>query len=168
MKRAYASLVLTGVLGACSTPLPPHSPPVEIVAERAARKELEKPPATTDDGTATAMTLADYKQFLAKRISEVNSVQVYPGRPQALLRSVIVAKFVIDGNGQLLRSEFIRTNRDSANEASVMRSIKNSAPFPKPRPSLLRNGRLEITETWLFNNDGRFQLRSIAQAQMDQ
>lgn len=167
MKHAYASLILGGVLAGCSTPLPPHAPPVEI-AERAAKKELEKPPTTTDDGTATAMTLADYKQFLAKRISEVNSVQVYAGRPQALLRSVIVAKFVIDRDGQLLRSELVRTNRDSVNEASVLRSIKNTAPFPKPRPSLLRNGRLEITETWLFNNDGRFQLRSIAQAQMDQ
>lgn len=166
MKHAYASLILGGILAGCSTPLPPHAPPVQIT-ERAAKKELEKPP-TTDDGTATAITLAEYKQFLAKRISEVNSVQVYAGRPQALLRSVIVAKFVIDSNGQLLRSELVRSNRDSANEAVVLRSIKNTAPFPKPRPNLLRNGRLEITETWLFNNDGRFQLRSIAQAQMDQ
>jgi protein TonB len=35
-------------------------------------------------------------------------------------------------------------------------------------PHLLRHGRLEISETWLFNNDGRFQLRTIAQPQMDQ
>jgi protein TonB len=33
---------------------------------------------------------------------------------------------------------------------------------------LLRQGRLEILESWLFNADGRFQLRSIAEPQMDQ
>ncbi len=165
MKPARALLFPAVLLAACSTPLPPSSsPPVEIV-ERTGKSPAEKPP-TTSDGTATAMTLAGYKQFLAKRISEVNSLQVYPGRPQALLRSVIVAKYVIDGNGQLLHADIVRSNHDSANEASTLLSIKNTAPFPKPWPPLLRNGRIEITETWLFNNDGRFQLRSIAQAQM--
>jgi protein TonB len=47
-------------------------------------------------------------------------------------------------------------------------TLRTSAPFPKPAPHLLSNGRLELAESWLFNNDGRFQLRSIALAQMDE
>ena len=93
---------------------------------------------------------------------------MYPGHPQALLRSVIVVKFSVDGAGKLLRSEIVRTNHDGVTETTALASLRNTAPFPKPAPSLLRNGRLEISETWLFNNDGRFQIRSVAQAQTSQ
>ena len=33
---------------------------------------------------------------------------------------------------------------------------------------LLNNRKLDVTETWLFNTDGRFQLRTIALPQMDE
>jgi protein TonB len=123
---------------------------------------------TTRDGTSTASTLHNYKEDVAQRITHVNPTKVYTGRPQALLRSVIVVKYQVDGNGNLVRSEIMRTNRDRVNEATAMSSLKNTAPFPKPAPHLLRQGRVEIMESWLFNNDGRFQLRTIALPQMDQ
>ena len=50
----------------------------------------------------------------------------------------------------------------------ALASLRSSAPFPKPAPHLLRNGRVEMHESWLFNNDGRFQLRSIALVQMNE
>lgn len=123
---------------------------------------------TTSDGTSTAATLNGYKQDLAHRISQVNSTSVYAGRPQPLLRSVIVVKFHIDGNGQLLRSDILRSNRDRITEATALSTLRNAAPFPKPASHLLRQGRVEILESWLFNNDGRFQLRTIALPQMDE
>jgi protein TonB len=136
----------------------------DIVRGASAKPEVE----TTRDGSSTAITLHGYKEDLAQRITQVNSTKVYTGRPQALLRSVIVLKYQVDGNGNLLRSEILRSNRDRANEATALSSLKNTAPFPKPAPHLLRQGRLEIMESWLFNNDGRFQLRTIALPQMDQ
>lgn len=123
---------------------------------------------TTRDGTSTARTVMGYKEDIAHRIAETSSTKVYIERPQALLRSVIVLKFVIDANGRLVRSEISRTNRDSATEATALASLRAAAPFPKPPANLLQNGRIELSETWLFNNDGRFQLRSIAQAQMNE
>jgi protein TonB len=120
---------------------------------------------TTPDATSTASTFEGYKRDLAQRISQSNSTKVYEGRPQALLRSVIVVKYIVDS---LVRSEIMRSNRDKQTESTALASLKTSAPFPKPMPHLLRNGRLEISETWLFNNDGRFQLRTVAQPQMDQ
>ncbi len=123
---------------------------------------------TTRDGTSTARTATGYKEDIAHRIVETSSTKVYVQRPQALLRSVIVLKFVIDANGRLVRSEISRSNRDSATEATALASLRVAAPFPKPPANLLQNGRIELSETWLFNNDGRFQLRSIAQPQMNE
>ena len=122
---------------------------------------------TTRDGTSTAATVDSYKADLAQRIYAVN----YPGRrfrPQALLRSVVVVKYIVDSSGNLVRSEIARSNHDRTTEATALSTLRKSAPFPKPSPHLLRNGRLEMHESWLFNNDGRFQLRSLALAQMDE
>ncbi|WP_348091478.1 TonB family protein [Collimonas sp.] len=133
-------------------------------------KVVEVPPlpATTPDATSTATTMDDYKSALAQRIVAVNSTQVYIGRPQALLRAVIVVKYYVNADGQLLRAEILRTNKDRKAEASALAAVRKAAPFPKPDSKFLRRGEVEIAESWLFNDDGRFQLRSIAERQMDE
>lgn len=130
------------------------------------RKRVNKV-TTTEDGTSTAANVELYKKELAQRIAQVNSTKVYTVRPQALLRSVVVVRFVVDADGGLVSSEIQRSNHDQSTEATALASLRSSAPFPKPAPNLLRGGRLELYETWLFNNDGRFQIRSIAQQQID-
>ena len=117
---------------------------------------------------STVSSVEAYKTALANRIAAVNSDKMYTGRPQALLRSVVVVKYVVDGEGRLLRSEIMRSNRDPKTETTALTTLRNSGPFPRPASHLLQQGRLELAETWLFNNDGRFQLRSTAQRQMDE
>ncbi len=163
MKTTLAIFLAASVLAGCGTP-PADTSSAGNVDSIGAKEKAE----TTRDGTSTAGTIDGYKQDIAQRISQVNSIRVYAGRPQALLRSVIVLKYSIDGNGKLLRSEILRSNRDRANEATALATLKNTAPFPKPPPHLLHRGRVEIMESWLFNNDGRFQLRTMAQPQMDE
>lgn len=167
--NAVTGLVTAAVsvlLAACSSP---SAPPVGQgdAPSAAARASIERVE-TTADGTSTSRTIDGYKRDIALRITEVNSTKVYPGQPQALLRSIIVVKFSVDGSGKLLRSDIVRTNHDGVTEATALASLRNTAPFPRPANGLLRNGRLEMSETWLFNNDGRFQIRSIAQPQKEQ
>lgn len=159
-RMAASGLGVAALLAACSAP--------ESTKEErdALARTLIEQKKTTSDGTSTATSVDGYKVDLAKRISQVSFTSVYVERPQALLRSVIVIKYVVDGEGNLVTSEILRSNRDKAAEASAMGSLKSAAPFPKPPPALLRHGRIELSESWLFNNDGRFQLRSIALAQM--
>lgn len=123
---------------------------------------------TLPDATSTENTIEGYKRDLAQRIVQVNSTKVYTSRPQALLRSVIVVRYAIDSQGKLIRSDIMRSNRDGENEVTALTSLRKAAPFPKPASHLLRHGKVEVSETWLFNNDGRFQLRSLALPQMDQ
>lgn len=152
------TVLTVAALAGCGT----NKPAAEV------ERKFEPVVETTRDGTSTARTVKGYKEDIAHRIAETSSTKVYIERPQALLRSVIVLKFVIDANGRLVRSEISRTNRDSATEATALASLRSAAPFPKPPANLLQNGRIELSETWLFNNDGRFQLRSIAQPQMSE
>ena len=151
-------LFAAAMLASCS-----HVPPAETATTPRARIEQVE---TTRDGTSTAATVDSYKVDLAQRIYAVNSPQVYTTRPQALLRSVVVVKYIVDSGGNLVRSEIARSNHDRTTEATALATLRKSAPFPKPSPHLLRNGRLEMYESWLFNNDGRFQLRSLALVQM--
>lgn len=150
--RHIASLSLVLLLSACGTG---GEPGVQLSE-------------TTPDATSTATTVNGYKIALANRIVQVSSTKVFIGRPQALLRSVVVVKYQVDSEGKLLRSEILRSNRDRATESTALSSLRAAAPFPKPAASLLRNGRVELVETWLFNNDGRFQLRTIAEPQMNE
>ncbi len=155
------SLLFTALLASCATESPPPTAsaaiepskgPVENRGERIASR---------------ATSVNAYKLDLAQRIAAANSAKIYSGRPQALLRSVVVLKYAVDANGNLVRSEIMRSNRDRTTESTALASLRSSAPFPKPAASLLQRGRVELSETWLFNNDGRFQLRTIALPQMD-
>jgi protein TonB len=168
MNHRLTALLAAGVLTACGTPSADRpGDDARVPGAVAARdnKAQTKPDAASP---STAYTLEGYKRDLALRISQSNAGKVYEGRPQALLRSVIVLKYVVDNRGNLVRSEILRSNRDKETEATALASLKTSAPFPKPLPHLLRNGRVEISETWLFNSDGRFQVRTVAQPQMDE
>jgi periplasmic protein TonB len=151
--RHIASIGLALLLAACGTGTPDQT------------VHLSE---TTPDATSTANTVAGYKLALANRIAQVSSIKVFIGRPQPLLRSVVVVKYSVDAEGKLLRSEILRSNRDRVTENTALSTLRAAAPFPKPASALLRNGRVDLVETWLFNNDGRFQLRTIAEPQMNE
>ena len=165
MKIKLGISVIASILAGCSTSIAPER---QTRADRPFNATSTERIETTRDGTSTAFTLNGYKQDLAHRISQVNSTKVYVTRPQALLRSVVVVKYQIDRDGNLIGSEILRSNRDRETETIALATLRNTAPFPKPAPHLLRQGSVDILESWLFNNDGRFQLRTIAQPQMDQ
>lgn len=109
-----------------------------------------------------------YKIEIAQRISQANAEQISAGQPQSMLRSVVVIRSQIDANGHLMHSVILRSNRDRQTETIALNSLRKSAPFPKPASQLLRRGRVELVETWLFNDDAHFQLRSIAAAQREE
>jgi protein TonB len=67
-----------------------------------------------------------------------------------------------------LSSQVRRSNRDGETEKTALASLRKAAPLPKPPALLVPRGRVELHETWLFNDDGRFQIRSTAQEQVNQ
>jgi protein TonB len=165
-----------GMLAGCTTTAPAHyyppspSPQPPVVTPNAnrpdstvMRPENAPPPYRTDN-----MSLEHYKQILAQRIVDQNPERVYSGNPQALLRSVIVMKYVLDANGNVVSIDTVRSNGDAATLATAHAAIRHAAPYPAPPHKLLSAGKVEIIETMLFNNDGRFQPRTIAQPQLNE
>ncbi|HYD79404.1 MAG TPA: hypothetical protein VEC06_06310 [Paucimonas sp.] len=161
MKSTIALLIAVAVLTGCAGQAP------DKAVKTPARGADPAAPARAATPASSASTLAAYKRDAALHISSANPAKVYPGRPQALLRSVIVMKYAVDARGRLVRSEILRSNRDGETESAALHSLRSAAPLPRPSSHLLRNGQLELIETWLFNDDGRFQLRTIAQPQLD-
>ena len=166
MKRGRVLSVVMGFLAGCT------STPIDKTTHVFTREEMKKLPDTpapvTPAMAAKVMNHDAYKETLARHISSLNAGKIYSGRPQALLRAVIVLKYFVDESGKLTRSEVVRTNHDKVAEATALASLRGSAPFPRPTPALLKRGTVEISETWLFNNDGRFQLRTVAAPQMSE
>lgn len=109
--------------------------------------------------------LDEYKQRAAARIVQANSAHVYDGEPPHLLKSVVVVVVNIDAKGNVTASRIMRGNGHRDLEQLALASVKRAAPFDAPPRSLMRGSTLEVTETWLFRGDNKFQIRSIAAPQ---
>jgi periplasmic protein TonB len=143
----FAALLLAG---ACTI-----TPPERPAALRA------PPPAAVN-----RLTLNQYREVVAHRIVERNPSYVLKRSPQAMLRSLVVVAFTVDRNGALVTSSVYRTNGDDEAEATALATLRRAAPLPPPPAKLLNgHGEVEMMEDWLFNDDGKFQLRSLASPQ---
>jgi protein TonB len=110
-------------------------------------------------------SLARYKHDVACRIHARNESHLYEGAPPPVLRSVVVLSLRVDSRGRPVRIGVVRSNGIRALERRAVQSVRAAAPLPIPHAALLRRGAAEITETWLFRDDGRFQIRTLAQVQ---
>ncbi|MFT4067884.1 energy transducer TonB [Paraburkholderia sp.] len=123
---------------------------------------------STPVAAINSATLDQYRDAVARRIVERNPSYVLQGKPQAMLRSLVVVSFTVDRYGHIVHSSVYRTNGDDEAESTALATLRRSAPLPTP-PGKLLNGRgqLELFEDWLFNDNGKFQLRELAAPQAE-
>ncbi|PTB20537.1 energy transducer TonB [Trinickia symbiotica] len=125
----------------------------------------ERPSALTlpPPAAVNSLTLDQYRYAVAQRITERNPSYVLKRAPQAMLRSLVVVAFTVNRNGEVVSSSVYRTNGDDDAEATALATLRRASPLPPPPPKLLnRLGQIEMMEDWLFNDDGKFQLRTLA------
>ena len=172
MRVAITFFAIVFFLSACTqrrsepqaTPQPEPVPATPAPAATPAAQAAQAPPAPVV-AMSPASTLDAYKAEVAQRIY-ASSSELSAGRPQNLLRAVIVLNVVVDRNGQPTRITIQRTPGDAEAEQRAILSVRRAAPFPRPSNAILRGGGgVEFSETWLFNDDGRFQLRTLSQGQ---
>ncbi len=104
----------------------------------------------------------------ARSIYAASPEWVHDHRPQALLRAVIVLNIKLDANNRW-RADVVRTNTQQPAMLSraletVLRARVGAIP-DHLRDKLSKEG---FMETWLFDNDGTFQVKTLAKAQMNQ
>ena len=83
-----------------------------------------------------------------------------------MLKSVVVLDVTIDHEGKVAAVSVRRSNGYKDLEKIAMNSVRDAAPFAIPsRAVSRRDGSVNFLETFLFRDDGRFQVRTLAEAQ---
>jgi protein TonB len=160
MRRA--ALLAALLLVACGEP--PSPAPEKPAAPAESAPPTPPPQALIPTLPPPRTPLDAYKRDIAQRILTANAAQTFEGRPPEILQAVVVLQFTIERSGTLTGLRTLRS-RHPAQEKVAHSSVRAAAPFPAPPAGVLRSGRVEVAETWLFRDDGRFQIRSLAEPQ---
>ncbi len=118
---------------------------------------------------AEFLSEADWRRALAQHILAVNRDRVFEGRPPHPLKAIVVLELTVGADGRIQRAAILRAP-DHARElgAAAISTAQAASPLPAPPRALLGRGVVRFTETWLFRDDNRFQLRTLAQTQLIQ
>jgi len=152
---------------------PAQNPAPVVAAAPVQRSEpvlaAVSPPAPTvaPASQSRAVTVDAYKREVAEMLISANSDQVFLGRPPAILYGVVVLQYSVDRSGQPAEVKLLRvpSHAPELGKQAVL-AFQRAAPFNRPS-SNLTNGQqnLVLTESLLFRNDGKFQVRTLAQPQ---
>lgn len=112
-----------------------------------------------------AGNLDAYKIDVAQHILAGNADTIFNGQLPPLLPAIVVVSIGIDANGQLSKAVVQRSRNQEASRVALA-SLRRVGNYPKPA-RLLHSGSkmLEFSETFLFNADYKFQLRTLAAPQ---
>ena len=98
----------------------------------------------------------DYKTQVAHHVADHNPERTYTGTLPPMLPAIVVLEITVDRDGQLADVAVQRSRDPDASEIALA-SVRRSAPLPPPP-----TGRLTFSETFLFADSERYQLRSLA------
>jgi protein TonB len=156
IRTRAALLLLLAALGGCST-----IQPVASTIRRIAAAVLPAP-RTAAPVAPPSRTLDAYKAEVAQHVMRHNSGQTFSGRLPPMLPAIVVLNITVDEDGEL-QDVAVQRSRDPDASEVALASIRRSGPLPKPAKLLATHMRaLTFSETFLFNDQYRFQLRSLA------
>lgn len=175
MSGAAALLLALGaaiLVAACATSSSPSAPTTAKRKEAAPDAGTEAVTGGTGTGapvfTVRAPSPLDlYKQSAARHIVAKNRSRTFDDVPEHFLRSIVVLRIVVDGQGTVKTVWVDRGNGYTSLERVAVKAVRDSSPLPPPPVGLARTGMLEYSESFLFRKDNRFQVRSIALEQPD-
>lgn len=117
-------------------------------------------------GAAQAGPVDDVRLDFAKAVYSGSPELVHQRNPQPLLRAVIVLNVKLD-DADHWQAEVVRTNDEQPEMlARAIETVGRAPGLSMPehvKVHLRRNG---FMEAWLFDNDGRFQVKTLAKAQL--
>lgn len=109
------------------------------------------------------MTVDAYKKSVAERVARA-SPDVFGEPLPEMFKSIVVLDITIDREGRLASVAVRRSNGFKALENRAMDSVRRAAPFGVPAFTVRRvDGTVSFLETFLFRDDGRFQIHSLVE-----
>ena len=157
----FVFVILASSLAACT-----H---VELTPEAtdAASAVSGLPPVTDPKALALFVPAKDigvYKTQVAARIAEGHA-QVFSGELPPILKSIVVLDLTVDRDGRPTRILVSRSNGFKDLEKTAIESVRRAGALPVPTAAVLQGrSNVRYLETWLFRDDGKFQLRSLVTA----
>lgn len=150
----FFSLVVLAALAACSTSTQPPAPAPQAQAVTIPLTPIPAPPPTR--------TLDAYKADVARHVMQRNPERVFEGELPPMLPAVVVLNITVDRAGQLADVQVQRSRDQGASEVALA-SLRRSGPLPPPDGLGPEHADLmTFSETFLFGERYRFQLRTLA------
>ncbi len=137
-----------------------ETPVAEAKAAASGREPGAEPPRESK-----ARSIEGYKRDAARRVYFNNTKLLFDGAPPPVLKSIVVLSIRVDANGAPQRVSVMRSNGYRDLEQRAVKSVQDASPLPVPHDAVVKKGAVDYVETWLFRDDGRFQIRSLAEAQ---
>ncbi|MDL2357126.1 MAG: energy transducer TonB [Pseudomonadota bacterium] len=156
-----ASAVLLVSLAACG-----HVPNFAATSAPPITRYTAPAPGAGVSGQRTAFDSVDrYKFDVAEQIMRYNGAHTFNGRLPPMLPAVVVLSITVDQTGRITRVA-VQRSRDEAASKVALASMQRVGPLPRPYNLATGPGAsLTFSETFLFNADYRFQLRTLAPVQ---
>lgn len=157
VRLAALMVSVAALLAACGTREPARAPAPP--ARPAPGAAAPVPPAPAPAPAASARTWDQYRVAAARRITAANAGRTFDGTPPDVLLAIPVLEIELNADGSVRNIEVMRYPRQARDTVPLaVEAIKRAAPFgdvsrlPKP---------WKYTETFLFNDDRKFKLRSL-------
>jgi periplasmic protein TonB len=102
-----------------------------------------------------------YRRAVAAHLYDRNSGRIFKGQLPAMLYAIGVLQVDIDRRGQVARMHWLRAPSHAPEVVvEIERIVRQSAPYPAP------SGTVTYTDTWLWDQSGRFQLDTLSEGQL--
>lgn len=153
---AIVLAVLAAALLSCRTP-PPGALPTPSSAARIAMTIAPLP----TPAPPPSRTLDAYKADVARHVMLRNPERIFEGRLPPLLPAVVVLNITVDREGRLTDVQVQRSRDRGASEVALA-SLRRSGPLPRPDGLGQQSDAMTFSETFLFAERYRFQIRTLA------
>ena len=153
MKQLLTVLAATTLLAACQqAPEPRVRTPASVPATPLAPKAI-----------APAATVDAYKLLVAQQIMDANTQFTFSGRLPSMLPAIVVLDLSVGRDGTL-KSVRVHRSRDSDASNVALAAVRRVPGAFPPAAQLMRSRdkTLDFSETFLFNDQYRFQLRTLS------
>ncbi|KQW87768.1 hypothetical protein ASC94_24975 [Massilia sp. Root418] len=163
-----AAIGLAALLGASLLASCGKEPPRRDISNRPA--DIPRTPLPSEQVPVPPLpppihNLDDYKRALAAKILAATPDAAFSGALPPLLTSIVVLEAKIGRDGDIVNLRVARS-RDQKASNLALAAMRAAAPFPKPGKLMAGHHKtFDISETFLFNKDYRFQIRTLAPVQ---
>ncbi len=110
-----------------------------------------------------AATERDYRRDAARHVYATNKERIYQGKLPPVLYAVGTLQVNLDVNGKVLSMHWMRAPSHAPEViAEIERTVLEASPFP----AATRLGKVTWTDTWLWDEEGQFQLDTLSEGQL--